>query len=125
MKNRLTGLLSDAAKVVGICSLAYSCQPRGAANPVEAESFPKGDSIIATDFGTNAKILRVTKLDDIKYDSVVIGEGQVPGLVYQLTGKFDVELTSGNDDITNTPIIRLYKSIPGSVTLIDEDYVRK
>ncbi|MGV8171565.1 MAG: hypothetical protein ACP5OA_02620 [Candidatus Woesearchaeota archaeon] len=125
MKNKLTDIILKTAKVAGICAMTYSCQPEKAMQPVKAESFQKGDSIIATDFGTYARIVSVKKLDDAKYETIIIGEGKVPGLVYQLTGKFDVELTSGNDDITNTPIIRFYKDIPGTVTLVDKDYSKK
>ena len=118
-------MLLKTAKVAGICGIAYSCQPNKTMEPVRAESFQEGDSIIDTDFGTYAKIVSVKKLDDIKYDTVIIGEGKVPGFVYQLVGEFDVELTSGNDDITNTPIIRFYKNMSGAVTLVDKDYSKK
>jgi len=125
MKNKLTDIVLKTAKVAGICGMTYSCQPHEMAQPVKAESFQDGNTIIDTDFGTYARIVSVKKLDDFKYDTLIIGEGKVPGLVYQLIGEFDVELTSGNDDITNTPIIRFYKNVPGAVTLVDKDYSGK
>jgi hypothetical protein len=108
--------ITKAFGIAGICAAAYSCQPRSAQEPITAENFQKGDSIINTDFGTDARILNVRKLDDIKYDTVILNN-KTSELQYKLIGSFNVDLTSGNDDATGLPIVRFYSHLPGAVTV--------
>ena len=100
--------------IAGICTAAYACQPRSAPEPIIAENFHKGDSIVNTDFGTDAKIIIVRKLDGIKYDTIV---SQNMPFQYSLKGAYNVDLTSGVDDATGDPIVRTVNNFEGTVTL--------
>ena len=116
-------MVYTGAAIIGMALIYHARQVNSAPETIDtkAEGFAKNSKIVDTDFGTLAKILSVERLDT-EYDSTVISKGEVSGIKYTLNGPFNVELTSGNDDATDTPIIRSYKGLQGKVTLVDESY---